>query len=160
MQSVEIVCVGKTGRGFYTEGCAEYIKRLAPFFKLTLTELAETRLVDDSPAGREKVITDESARIMKHLESRARALVAALCVEGKSYTSEALAQLTADAANNSKPLILIIGGSLGLSGELKSRADIRLSLSSLTLPHQLARLVLLEQLYRAATINNNIKYHK
>ncbi len=160
MQSVEIVCVGKTGRGFYTEGCTEYIKRLAPYFKLTVTELAETRLVDDSPAGREKVITDESARIMKHLESRARALVAALCVEGKSYTSEALAQLTADAANNSKPLILIIGGSLGLSGELKSRADIRLSLSSLTLPHQLARLVLLEQLYRAATINNNIKYHK
>ena len=73
MQSVEIICVGKTGRGFYTEGCAEYIKRLAPFFKLTVTELAETRLVEDTPSQRERVIADESeslisARVLSSLE--------------------------------------------------------------------------------------------
>ncbi len=159
MLSIEIVCVGKLGQKFYREGCAEYLKRLGPFAKVTVTELAETRLENDSPAARNRVIEEESARILSHLE-RTRAQIVALCVEGEQLSSEQLADYLSKAAMQAPKLAFVIGGSLGLSESLKRRAALRMSMSRMTLPHQLARLVLCEQLYRACTINANIKYHK
>ncbi|MDO4567086.1 MAG: 23S rRNA (pseudouridine(1915)-N(3))-methyltransferase RlmH [Oscillospiraceae bacterium] len=158
MQTIELICIGKLGAGFYGEGCAEYIKRLKPFYNLKISELPETRLLEDNTAGRLKVIESESRLIASRLKGAAR--TAALCVEGKSLTSEELARFIKEAALDSRPLAFIIGGSLGLTEELKQSCGLRLSLSAMTLPHKLARLVLLEQIYRAATINNNIKYHK
>ncbi|MEG0750496.1 MAG: 23S rRNA (pseudouridine(1915)-N(3))-methyltransferase RlmH [Oscillospiraceae bacterium] len=159
MLNIEIVCVGKTGQDFITKGCEEYAKRSAPFFKLKITEISETRLLDDSHSGRKRVIEEESRRILKLLE-RTKGMLVVLCVEGKQLSSERVAQLLERTSLETGAIVFVIGGSLGLSDELKLRAHLRLSLSELTLPHQLARLVLLEQLYRAGTINNNIKYHK
>ncbi len=159
MLGIELVCVGKLGTPFYRDGCAEYIKRLSAFAKVTVTELAETRLAGDSEAARCRVIEEESARILAHLE-KGRAQPVALCVEGQEMTSEQLAAHLQAAAMQTPKIAFVIGGSLGLSEPLKARAALRLSMSRMTLPHQLARLVLLEQLYRACTINANIRYHK
>ena len=159
MQNIEIVCVGRADKTLYAPACAEYEKRIAPFAKLVITELAETRLLEDTPAMCRRVIEEESERIKKHLEKK-HSRVVAMCVEGKEPTSEDLAKLLRTAADSSQRLCFVIGGSLGLSQSLKDMADDKISLSRMTLPHQLARLVLLEQLYRACTINNNIRYHK
>lgn len=159
MLAIEIICVGKLNQKFYKEGCAEYLKRLSAFAKVTVTELAETRLEGESEAAKQKVIEDESSRILAHLE-KSRAVLAALCVEGQEMTSEQLAGYLEKSAMTAPRIAFVIGGSLGLSDALKKRAALRLSMSRMTMPHQLARLVLLEQLYRACTINANIKYHK
>lgn len=159
MLSIELICVGKLGTQFYREGCAEYIKRLGAFAKVTVTELSETRLTGESEAACRRVIEEESARICAHLD-KSRASAVALCVEGEQMTSEQLAAYLECAAMTAPKLAFVIGGSLGLSEQLKARAALRLSMSRMTLPHQLARLVLLEQLYRACTINANIRYHK
>ncbi len=159
MLAIEIVCVGKLGQAFYRDGCAEYQKRLGAFAKVTVTELAETRLDGESEAACRRVIEDESSRILAHLD-KSRAVVAALCVEGEELSSVQLADFLQRSAMTAPRIAFVIGGSLGLSDALKRRASLRLSISRMTLPHQLARLVLLEQLYRASTINANIKYHK
>ncbi len=159
MLNIRLICVGKLGQRFLSDGCAEYEKRIAPFAKLTIVELAETKQRDEGEAGEKRVIEDESARILTKLD-KPREQVVAMCVEGEQLSSPQLAQLLENAARESGAISFIIGGSLGLSDELKSRADKRLSVSKMTLPHQLARLVLLEQLYRACTINNHVKYHK
>ena len=159
MQSIEIVCVGKADKSLYAHACAEYEKRILPFAKLTITELAETRLLEDTPAMCHRVIEEESERIKKYLDKKSSRVIA-LCVEGKELTSEELAKLLRTAADSSQRLSFVVGGSLGLSQSFKDIVDDKISLSRMTLPHQLARLVLLEQIYRACTINNNIRYHK
>lgn len=159
MLSIDIVCVGKLSQSFLRDGCAEYIKRISPFAKLTVTELSEAKLTDEGGAGERRVIEDESARIKAHL-SKKKQLVVAMCVEGKRLSSSELAAYISRAQNETSAIAFVIGGSLGLSEELKKNADLRLSVSDMTFPHQLFRLMLLEQIYRAQTINNNIKYHK
>ncbi len=159
MLSIDIVCVGKLSQSFLRDGCAEYVKRISSFAKLTVTELSETKLADESKAGEQRVIEDESARIMAHL-SKKKQLVVAMCVEGKKLSSTELATYISRAQNDTSAIAFVIGGSLGLSEELKNSADLKLSVSDMTFPHQLFRLMLLEQIYRAQTINCNIKYHK
>ena len=159
MLSVEIVCVGKLNQSGLREACEEYEKRLGAFCRLTVTELAETRLAEDGEAAQRKVVETESARILEHI-GRKRTLLAAMCVEGREMTSPQLAAFFADAAMTCPDVTFVVGGSLGLSEELKARAQLRLSMSRMIFPHQLARLMLLEQIYRACTINANVKYHK
>ena len=161
--NIEIICVGKLKEKFWTEAVSEYSKRLGRFCRLTVTELAEVRLADNAgPAEEAAVIRAESESIMKRLDGRGSAsYVIALDVQGKQKSSEELAGFMADLALNGKSTVyFIIGGSLGLSQELLKAADHRLSFSRMTFPHQLMRVVLLEQIYRAFKINNHEKYHK
>ncbi len=157
--SAEIVCIGKPRSDFCSEGCDEYIKRLSPYMRLEICELAEARLRGDSAAFVGRAVEEEGERILKRLE-RQKGLVAAMCVEGKSLSSEQFAELISEASMKSGSLSFVIGGSWGLSDAVKARADVRLSMSAMTLPHRLARLVLCEQIYRAATINAGKTYHK
>ena len=160
MLTLEILCIGRLSAAFCRDGCAEYEKRLGAFAKTVITELPETKLAGDAAALEQRVIDSEGERLLAVLDKRKSASVVALCVEGESCSSEALAQLLARTQQHSSHIVFVIGGSLGLSDAVKRRADMRMSVSAMTFPHQLMRLLLLEQLYRAETILNNVKYHK
>lgn len=160
MQKVTILCVGKLKEKFYAEAAAEYMKRLGRFCKAEIVELPEERLPEaPSPALIEAALSKEAAIVTSKLPDSA--FVIALCVEGKSYSSEALAALFADSANRGiSHVVLLIGSSFGMHPSLKAKADVRLSMSPMTFPHHLARVMLLEQIYRAYQINAGSKYHK
>ena len=148
MLRVGLICIGKLKESYYTEACEEYAKRLSRYCTLERTELPETGdIVRDGEAALRKIPPDS--------------FVVALCVEGKGYSSEQLAELIHECANRGRSRIcFVIGGSDGLSPEVKARADIRLSMSKMTFPHHLARVMVLEQIYRAFTILEGGKYHK
>ena len=160
MQKVTILCVGKLKEKFYMDAAAEYAKRLSRYCKLELVELTEARLPEDpSPAQIEAALLKEAAAIRAKLPSGA-ALVA-LCVEGELRSSEALARQMADwASQGVGQLVFLIGGSFGLHPSIKEAAKLRLSMSPMTFPHHLARVMVLEQIYRAYQINTGGKYHK
>ena len=156
MQKVTILCVGKLKEKFHADAVAEYTKRLGRFCKLDIVELAEERLPEDpSPAQIEAALRKESDAIRGKLP--ASAYVIAMCVEGKTRSSEELARLMADSVSH---LVFLIGGSFGLHPSIKELAAVRLSMSPMTFPHHLARVMLLEQIYRAYQINAGSKYHK
>jgi len=159
MLNAELLCVGKANQDFIRQGCAEYQKRLTPYLRVHITELAEGRLYDESSGAAARAMAEEGERFLKRLQER-RALTVALCVEGRQMPSEAFAALLQRAAMEKGEIVFLIGGSHGMAEEVKRRADVRLSLSQLTMPHQLARLVLMEQLYRGAMINAGRTYHK
>lgn len=159
MLGIEVVCIGKLGQRFYREGCDEYIKRLGAYAKVTVTELPESKPKGNGPAADALVIEEEGARILEYLAKRQGKLVA-LCVEGRQLESAELAQFLRDTAMTASSIVFVIGGSLGLSQAVKEKAQVQMSMSRMTLPHQLARLVLLEQIYRACSINAGAKYHK
>ena len=154
MQKVSIVCVGKLKEKFYADAAAEYAKRLSRFCKLDIVELAEERLPEaPSPAQL------EADAIRGKLP--ASAFIIAMCVEGKTRSSEELARLMADSASRGDShLVFLIGGSFGLHPSVKALAAVKLSMSPMTFPHHLARVMLLEQIYRAYQINAGSKYHK
>ena len=160
MQKVSIICVGKLKERFYTDAAAEYVKRLGRFCKIEIIELSEDRLPEDpSPAQIEAALQKEGEAIRAKLP--ASAAVIAMCVEGKTMSSEALAQLMANTASQGQShLVFLIGGSFGLHPSVKALADVRLSMSPMTFPHHLARVMLLEQIYRGYQINAGSKYHK
>ena len=160
MNSVEVIAVGSVHKGFLDDGCREYMKRLKGLFRFEMTELSEQRLVQDDDQGIMKVIEAEGEKIMKALEKKQDAFVVAMCIEGKQVSSEGLAAKLKELEPKGKHMVFIIGGSYGLSDTVKKRADMKLSMSEMTFPHQMARLMLLEQIYRAGTINAGIKYHK
>ena len=160
MQKVTILCVGKLKEKFYTEAAAEYVKRLGRFCKIDIIELPEDRLPEDpSPAQIEAALAREGEAIKAKLPSSAT--IIAMCVEGKTMSSEALAKLMAQGANQGQShLVFLIGGSFGLHPSVKALASVRLSMSPMTFPHHLARVMLLEQIYRGYQINAGSKYHK
>ena len=160
MQKVTLLCVGKLKEKFYMDAAAEYAKRLSRFCRLELTELPEERLPEDpSPAQVEAALLKEAAAIRARLPSGA-ALIA-LCVEGELRSSEALArQLDAWASQGVGQLVFLIGGSFGLHPSIKGSAKLRISMSPMTFPHHLARVMVLEQIYRAYQINAGTRYHK
>ena len=160
MQRVTVLCVGKLKEKFYTDAAAEYVKRLQRYCKLDVVELPEYRLPEEpSPAEIQKALQTEGAAIRERLP-RGGAVVA-LCIEGKPCSSEELSRRIIDFGVQGKTQItFLIGGSVGLSEELKRRADWRLSMSPMTFPHHLARVMLLEQIYRAFQIQQGTKYHK
>ena len=155
MQRVTILCVGKLKEKFYIDAAAEYVKRLQRSCKLDIVELPEYRLPEEpSPAEIQKAPQAEGA-------AAAHGAVVALCIEGKPCSSEELSRRMADFGVQGKTQItFLIGGSVGLSEDVKKLADWRLSMSPMTFPHHMARIMLLEQLYRAYQIAAGTKYHK
>ena len=160
MQKVSIICVGKLKEKFYMEAAAEYAKRLSCFCKLEITELPEERLPESpSPAQIEVALSKEADAIRGKLPPSA--LIIAMCVEGKQRSSEELARLMADSASRGEShLVFLIGGSFGLHPSVKALAAVKLSMSPMTFPHHLARVMLLEQIYRGYQINAGSRYHK
>ena len=160
MQRVTILCVGKLKEKFYIDAAAEYVKRLQRHCKLELIELPEQRLPDDpSPAEIQKALRTEGDAIRERLPKGGA--VIALCIEGKPCSSEELSRRMAEFGVQGKTqLTFLIGGSVGLDEDLKRQADWRLSMSPMTFPHHMARIMLLEQIYRAYQIAGGTKYHK
>ena len=157
--NVTILAVGKLKDRFFEEGCGEYEKRLARYCTLSVREAADEKAPETlSPAQEIQVKEREGKRLLSLLDPKDH--VIALTVTGKAYTSEGLAERIGTLRDRGKNVSFLIGGSLGLSKEAVDRADEELSLSKLTLPHRLARLVLLEQLYRSFKILNHETYHK
>lgn len=145
---------------FYAEAFGEYMKRLQPYCKLQLTEAPEQRLSESpSPKGLEKALDREAEDILAAIPGDS--YVAALCIEGRELSSEALAELVFKVEGSGRPrMCFIIGGSYGLSPRVKARADLKLSMSPMTFPHHLARVMLAEQLYRSFKIIEGSRYHK
>ncbi|MCL2508461.1 MAG: 23S rRNA (pseudouridine(1915)-N(3))-methyltransferase RlmH [Oscillospiraceae bacterium] len=160
MIDITVVCLGKLKEAYLRDACAEYVKRLKSFCRLEVCELTPARFPDDPSAAEvEAALSEEAAMIRKRLPLNAR--VYALCVEGDMMSSEELCRdLTKAAVFGHSRIAMIIGSSFGLSDEIKRRADVRLSMSAMTFPHQLARVMLLEQLYRVFQIESGGKYHK
>ena len=149
MQRVTILCVGKLKEKFYIDAAAEYVKRLQRYCKLDVVELPEYRLPEEpSPAEIQKALQAEGAAIRERLPKGGA--VVALCIEGKPCS----------AVQGKTQITFLIGGSVGLSEDVKKLADWRLSMSPMTFPHHMARIMLLEQLYRAYQIAAGTKYHK
>lgn len=160
MQRVTILCVGRLKEKFYIDAAAEYEKRLARHCKLELIELPESRLPDaPSPAELSQALAAEAALIEDKLPKNGTLI--ALCIEGDELSSEELShKIAAFGTEGGGRLTFLIGGSVGLDERLKQRADLKLSLSPMTFPHHMARVMLLEQLYRAYQIAAGTKYHK
>ena len=161
MQNIDLICVGKLNAAYFAAGVAEYQKRLSAFYNFRILELPEAAIADKnaSEASIQKALQKEGEAILA--ARRKGAFLAALCVEGKSVSSEELADLIArQALSGAGDMAFVIGSSHGLSPQVKAAASAKISLGRITLPHQLARLVLCEQIYRAFSINAGSKYHK
>ncbi len=154
-----ILCVGRLKEAYWRDACGEYLKRLSRYGKPELVE------VDDLPepehasdVDRQKIMQKEGEALLKRI--RPGDYVVALCIDAPQLTSEGLADLLKDRDLQGGRTVFVIGGSLGLSPQVIARADRKLSMSKLTFPHQLARVMLLEQLYRARKILAGERYHK
>lgn len=158
--NITIIALGKLKEKYLRDAITEYSKRISAYGKIDIIELNPTRFSDNpSQAEINSALSKEADEIKKKIPNGS--FVFALCIEGKEKSSEAFAKAISEAALNGKSnLVFIIGSSFGLAPEIKSIADFKLSFSPMTFPHQLMRVMLLEQIYRAFQINNNGKYHK
>lgn len=145
MIKVNIVCVGKIKEQFYRDAVAEYVKRLSRFCRAEMCELAEGRNLEE-----------EGEAILR----RVRGYVIALCVEGQKLSSMGLAARMKQLCDGGREITFIIGSSCGLAEKVKAAAHLKLSFSDMTFPHQLMRVILCEQIYRAFMINGGGEYHK
>lgn len=159
MLNLRIITVGKLKERYLTDGCAEYLKRLSAFAKVQLIELDESRLPERPSAAQiEAALAEEGKKILEKAKGSA---IIALCIEGEQLSSEGLSALLSKwTVQGESAVSLVIGSSFGLSDQVKQTAKFRLSMSKMTFPHQLARLMLCEQLYRACSIASGGKYHK
>lgn len=161
MQNIDLICIGKLNASYFAAGVAEYQKRLGGFCNFRIVELPEVTIADKNASEKQiaKALEKEGEAILHAV--RKGAYLVALCVEGKQISSEELAELLAQrAGSGAGDVAFVIGSSHGLDERVKRAAQVRISLGRITLPHQLARLVMTEQLYRACTINAGMKYHK
>lgn len=145
MQKVNIVCVGKIKEDYLRAAIAEYLKRLSRFAKVEIREIPEC-----------KTLEEEGELIQKAIKGH----VVALCVEGVQKSSLSFAQYLKQLCDRGEEVTFVIGSSCGLSASVKDKSDIKLSFSDMTFPHQLMRVILLEQVYRAFMINSGSEYHK
>lgn len=159
MINVTVIAVGKLKESYLKDGCAEYIKRIGAFAKVNVIEVDEEKC-SDKPSQKEiaGVIDKEGERIIKKIPKSA--LVIPLCIEGREYSSPDFSALIDNISLEWSSICFVIGGSFGLSEQVKALGKYKLSFGKMTLPHQLARMVLLEQIYRAFSISANTKYHK
>lgn len=160
MIKVKLITLGKLKEKYLREAVAEYLKRLSAYANAEIIELEPVRLPDNPSASEiEKALSLEAEMIKKKIPDDA--LVTAMCIEGKQYSSEEFEKLLSGKINQGRGnLIFIIGSSYGLSEEIKKMADIKLSFSKMTFPHQLFRIMLMEQIYRSFKIAEGSKYHK
>lgn len=159
MERLDIICIGGLKEKFMRDMCGEYIKRLSRYCTLKITELPESRLSQTpSHAEIERALEKEGEHMLAAAPSDAFKI--ALCIEGEQMSSEKLSETLSDAMAYSGKTALFIGSSYGMSQQLKGACRRRLSMSRMTFPHQLARCMLLEQLYRSYKIRRNEVYHK
>lgn len=160
MVRVQVLCVGKLKEKHFAAACDEYAKRLKGFCQLTVTELPEQRLPEDpAPAQIEAALAKEAEAILARLPKGGK--VVALCVEGDLLSSPQLARkLQGWMVDGVSQLTFLIGGSFGLHPSVKAAAQLLLSMSPMTFPHHLARVMVLEQVYRAFQISAGTRYHK
>ena len=160
MINVTVCCIGKLKENYLRSACDEYIKRLGAFCKINVLELNEERL-SQKPSDNEikAALQAEGKAILSKIPPQST--VISMCIEGELLSSEGLAKkIDTAAVSGSSNIFFIIGSSYGLSDEVKRASSLRLSMSKMTFPHQLARVMLLEQIYRSFQINSNGKYHK
>ncbi|AAK76285.1 rRNA large subunit methyltransferase [Streptococcus pneumoniae] len=157
---IKVVTVGKLKEKYLKDGIAEYSKRISRFAKFEMIELSDEKTPDKaSESENQKILEIEGQRILSKIADRDFVIV--LAIEGKTFFSEEFSkQLEETSIKGFSTLTFIIGGSLGLSSSVKNRANLSVSFGRLTLPHQLMRLVLVEQIYRAFTIQQGFPYHK
>lgn len=154
-----ILCVGKLKEQWQREGCAEYIKRLSRYGSAEVVEVPDQpEPANSSPALERQLVTREGEELLRRIKPTD--FVIALCIDGDAPDSPALSRRIDAWKQLGRRLVFVIGGSLGLSPEVQARADFRLSFSRMTFPHPLMRVILLEQLYRAARISAGERYHK
>lgn len=158
--NIRIIAVGKLKEKYWRDAVGEYAKRLGAYCSLEIVEVKESPLrANPSAADEEAVKTAEGEDILRHISKGD--YVITLEIKGRGLSSEQLADKMADLALDGKSNIaFVIGGSLGLSQEVSKRADFKLSFSAMTFPHQMMRVILLEQIYRSFKINRNETYHK
>lgn len=158
--NISFVTVGKLKEKYLKQGMAEYVKRLSAYCKIDIIEVADEKAPEElSDAEMEMVKKKEGQRILSKISPDA--YVIALAIEGKQYSSEEFAGFLEKLATHGRSkIVFVIGGSLGLSGDVLKRADMQLSFSKMTFPHQLMRLILAEQVYRAFRIMKGQPYHK
>ena len=157
---ITVLAVGKIKERFFEDAVKEYEKRLGRYCKLEIVQVADEKTPDGAMEALERQIKEkEGERILAHI--RDGAYVIALAIEGKMLDSEELAQKLGQlGVGGVSQVVFVIGGSLGLSGAVLERADYRLSFSKMTFPHQMMRVILLEQVYRGFRILNHQPYHK
>ena len=160
MTSVNIICVGKLKESYLLDACSEYAKRLSAYCKFSVVELSESRLSDNPSQKEIEAALSSEAKLMQPYLSAKGAYNIAMCIEGKQLSSEELADKIKENVNMGRNIAFIIGSSYGLCEQIKKNADIRLSVSKMTFPHQLFRVMLLEQIYRGFKINEGAMYHK
>jgi len=157
--NIDIIAVGKLKEKYLKDAIAEYSKRLSRFTNLNIIELADEKIQDNpSEKEMEQVKEAEGKAIMAKIKPDS--YVISLCVEGKQMSSEKLSEKLESIMMTNSNITFIIGGSLGLADVIKVRSDLRLSFSEMTFPHQLMRVILLEQIYRGFKIMRNESYHK
>ena len=157
---IKIICVGKIKEKFYRDAVLEYVKRLSRYVKIEITECADEKTPDNASALLcDQIKFREGERILGRIKDNDH--VIALAIDGKMYSSESLSEhLDKLMLNGKSTLVFVIGGSLGLSGAVLARANEKLSFSAMTFPHQLMRVILLEQVYRSFRIMKGEPYHK
>ena len=158
--NITLVAVGKVKEGYFRDAIAEYQKRLSRYCRLELIEVADEKTPDKAPEALENLIKQKEAeRILKNVKEDSYCI--ALAIDGKKYDSVAFSKhLDGLALSGKSNIVFVIGGSLGLHQDVFKRADETLSFSDMTFPHQLMRVILLEQLYRCYRISNHEPYHK
>ena len=158
--NINIIAVGKMKEDYLKKACAEYAKRMSRFCKLQVIEVADEAMSDrPSESEKQAILQKEGAKIANAIKNTD--VLITLCVEGKQMASEKFAQFMGEeCVKGANTFTFVIGGSLGLSEKIKKQSKLRLSFSEMTFPHQLMRVVLMEQIYRAFKINANESYHK
>ena len=157
--NITVVCVGKIKEKFFTDAINEYSKRLSRFCKIDIVEVKDIK-IPDNPSDKEcaQVLEKEAELILAKIPKDS--YIIPLCIEGKELSSPELADKIRTISMEKSHITFIIGGSLGMTEEVKRMGSLRLSFGKMTLPHQLMRVVLLEQIYRAFKINGGESYHK
>ena len=160
MLKINIIAIGKLKEQYLRDASSEYLKRLSAFCKMTVTELEPERLPDNpNPSQIDTCLNNEAAKIISAIPNGA--YIIPMCIEGKHIDSVELSVKLQDVAlSGDSTVCFIIGGSYGLSDKVKQKANFKLSMSKMTFPHQLARIMLLEQIYRAFKISQGGTYHK
>lgn len=159
MATIKFITIGTLKEDYLRGAVAEYEKRLSGFCKVENINIKESKLPSEPSQGDiKKALEEEGRAILSNMSERAYKIV--MCIEGKQFSSEELAEKIEHAFLISNEICFVIGSSHGLCNSVKSAADLRLSISKLTFPHQLMRVVLLESVYRCMSIINGTKYHK